>query len=343
MLRRCLVPAAAAACLSTVLGAASAGPTAPAGVRVPTAAPAAQDARAWLARIHAAASQRNYQGTMVVTAGGAVTSSRILHFVEGGQTYERIDGLDGERRQVLRHDDAVQTAWPSSRLVAIEQRDPLAGFPSLLKTTEEQLLERYEAIGEGADRIAGHDAVVLLLRPRDADRFAQRLWADRATGLLLRTDVLDGDDRVLESAAFTDLTIGVRPQPELVTKAMKKLDGYRIVRPTQATTQLETEGWALKSPVLGFRQVRCVKRPLAAVGGEAASGNVVQAVYSDGLTHVSIFIEPYSAVRHRQPVETSIGATHTLMHKRGDWWVTTMGDVPLGTLRKFDKALEQRR
>lgn len=342
MLRRCLVPAAAVFCLSSPLGAAAAGSSAPGAAPTSHAAPAVQDARAWLARIHAAASQRNYQGTMVVTAGGAVTSSRILHFVDGGQTYERIDGLDGERRQVLRHNDAVQTAWPASRLVAVEQRDPLAGFPSLLKTTEEQLLERYEAIGEGVDRIAGHDSVVLLLKPRDSDRFAQRLWADKATGLLLRTDVLDAADRVLESAAFTDLTIGVRPQPELIVKAMKKIDGYRVVRPTQSSTQLEAEGWALKSPVVGFRQVRCVKRPLDAVGGDAAGGEVVQAVYSDGLTHVSIFIEPYSAARHRQQVETSIGATHTLMHKVGDWWVTTMGDVPVATLRKFDGALKRR-
>ena len=35
-------------------------------------------------------------------------------------------------------------------------------------------------------------AQVLLLEPRDDLRFAQRLWADEATGLLLRADVLDG-------------------------------------------------------------------------------------------------------------------------------------------------------
>ena len=33
-------------------------------------ASAASAARSWLARIHAAASGRNYEGTMVVTAGG---------------------------------------------------------------------------------------------------------------------------------------------------------------------------------------------------------------------------------------------------------------------------------
>lgn len=330
-----------------VLLTATAGPAAWA---ASAAAPAASsphptDGRAWLARIHGAASQRNYQGTMVVTAGGAVTSSRIAHYCEGQHTYERIDGLDGERRQVLRHNEVVQTMWPGSRLASVEQRDPLAPFPSLLKSSEEQIFDRYELIAEGDDRIAGHDTNVFLLRPRDAERFAQRLWADKATGLLLRTDVIGGDDRVLESAAFTDVTIGVRPQPDAVLKAMKKLDGYRVLKPVLAPARLEAEGWALKSPVKGFRQIRCVKRSLDAASptDQASTGaDMLQAVYSDGLTHVSVFIEPYSVDRHRQSVETSIGATHTLMERHGDWWVTAMGDVPLATLRKFGKALERR-
>lgn len=326
--------------------------TAAAGGRAWAAASAASapahattDARAWLARIHGAASQRNYQGTMVVTAGGAVTSSRIAHYCEGTHTFERIDGLDGERRQVLRHNEVVQTVWPGSRMASIEQRDPLAPFPSLLKSSEEQIFDRYELVPEGDDRIAGHDTNVFLLRPRDAERFAQRLWADKATGLLLRTDVIGGDGRVLESAAFTDVTIGVKPQPDAVLKAMKKLDGYRVLKPVLSPARLEAEGWQLKSPVKGFRQIRCVKRSLDAAGpNDQASGpaDMLQAVYSDGLTHVSVFIEPYSAERHRQAVETSIGATHTLMERHGDWWVTAMGDVPLATLKKFGKALERR-
>lgn len=339
MVRRSLVRGAAVFLTASFGLAAWAGPS-----PATAASAAAAEGRAWLSRIHEAASQRNYQGTLVVTAGGAVTSSRIAHYCEGPQSYERIEGLDGERRQILRHNDTVQTMWPGSRVAAIEQRDPLAPFPALLKTSEEQLFERYELVAEGVDRIAGHDSLVFLLRPRDTDRFAQRLWADKSTNLLLRTDVLDAEDRVLESAAFTDLTIGVRPQPEAILKAMKKLDGYRVVRPVLTPTKLESEGWSLKSPVKGFRQIRCVKRPLDGVGSSAAKGGeVVQAVYSDGLTHVSMFIEPYNADRHRQAVETSIGATHTLMLKRGEWWITAMGDVPLSTLKQFTKALELRR
>ena len=70
------------------------------------------DARAWLARVHEAASLRNYQGTQVFTAGGAVSSSRIAHYCDGNQQYERVDMLDGQMRRVFRHNDTVYTVWP---------------------------------------------------------------------------------------------------------------------------------------------------------------------------------------------------------------------------------------
>jgi sigma-E factor negative regulatory protein RseB len=68
----------------------------------------------------------------------------------------------------------------------------------------------------------------------------------------------------------------------------------------------------------------------------------LQTIFSDGLTHVSVFIEPFRAERHARPIHTAIGATHTLMRRQGDWWITVMGDVPLSTLKKFAAALERR-
>jgi len=73
-------------------------------------------------------------------------------------------------------------------------------------------------------------------------------------------------------------------------------------------------------------------------------GAALMAVFSDGLTHVSLFIEPIDRVPQRQPLHTQLGATHTLMQPHGaDWWITVMGDVPPQTLQRFHQALERRR
>jgi sigma-E factor negative regulatory protein RseB len=301
------------------------------------------DLRAWMARVQGAATTLNYQGTLVSNAAGVVSSSRVAHYCEGKQRYERIDVLDGESRQVLRHNDVTQTLWPRSRVAVIEQRMATPDFPALPPANAASL-DVYELRLLGTERVAGHEAQVLMLKPRDGHRFAQRLWAERSSGLLLRADVLGARGEVLESASFSDVVIGGKANPESVLQAMRKLDGFRIVRPAAVRTQLDAEGWSLARPVPGFQLVGCMRRELGVMEEPptVAHAQVLMAVFSDGLTHVSLFIEPYDAQRHK-PVATSLGATHTVMTRAGDWWITAMGDVPMATVQLFAGALERRR
>jgi sigma-E factor negative regulatory protein RseB len=299
--------------------------------------------RAWLQRIQEAVSLGNYTGTLVASVAGEVSSSRIAHYCDGVQQFERIELLDGQARQVYRHDDKVLTLWPSQRVALFEQRGSLGAVPSLFRARpDERVFERYTLRTDGSDRVAGHEARVYVLQPRDDLRFAQRLWTDKRTGLLLRTDLLAADGRVLESAAFSDVTIGVRPQPDSVLRAMKRLDGYRVLRPTVVAVDLEADGWRLPQ-VPGFERVSSLRRTVDGVADSNGDHEpVLQVVFSDGLTHVSMFIEPYREGRHRSGT-AAIGATHTLMKRHEQWWVTVMGDVPMATVQQFAVGLERRR
>ncbi|HKW82246.1 MAG TPA: MucB/RseB C-terminal domain-containing protein [Burkholderiaceae bacterium] len=313
----------------------------------------ASEVRSWLLRIHEAASHRNFQGTFVVSGGGSVSSARIAHYCEGKNQFERSESLDGQPRHVYRHNDVVHTVWPGSRVAMIEQRDLISSFPALLQAGDDKIAEFYEVRSLASDRVAGHDANVLLVKPKDMYRYGYRLWADRSSGLLLRADVLGERGDVLETSAFSEVSIDVRPQPESVLQPMKKLDGYRIVRPALTPTTLETEGWAMRVGVPGFRQVSCVNRPIdgtlpddrdpAAPARQGARSPVLQAIYSDGLTYVSVFIEPFDPQRHTRPMSTAVGPTQTLMQQLGDSWVTVIGDVPPATLRQFAKGLERKK
>lgn len=300
------------------------------------------DARGWLARIHAAANQRNYQGTLVFSAGGALSSSRVAHFCVGDQSYERLETLDGRQQRIYRQNDTLHTVWPQSRVVVQEKAGAMSSLPSSTQVVEPRALERYELKAEGSDRVAGREAQVFLLQPRDDMRYAQRLWADKATGLMLRADVIGPKNQVLESTAFSEVEIGIKPQPESVLQAMKKQDGYRVVRPQQQRTQLDAEGWALDKPAPGFAFAGCMKRSVESPDA-IGSDPVLQVVYSDGATHVSLFIEPFDARRAVVPLAGQLGATATLRQRRGDHWITVMGDVPASTLRVFAEALERRR
>ena len=305
-----------------------------------------REVRDYLMRIHGAGSERNFQGTFVVSAGGSVSSARITHYCDGRNQFERIDTMDGQVRRVFRFNQQVHTLWPQSRVALVEQRDAMATFPALLQGGEDRIAESYEVRTQGVDRVAGHAAEVLHLRPRDEHRYGYRLWSEKLSGLLLRAEVVGARDDVLESSAFSEVTIGIKTQPDAVLKPMRRLDGYRVLRPSLTPTRLDSEGWSLEPPVSGFRQVSCVKRPLMDGGdpeGEdptsGGASQVLQSIYSDGLTYVSVFIEPFDAKRHSRPMLSSLGATHTLMLPKGDAWVTVVGDVPAATLRRFADAL----
>jgi sigma-E factor negative regulatory protein RseB len=308
----------------------------------PAVADAPPDARAWLARTHEAASRRNYQGVLVLSAAGQFSSSRVAHFVDGNQQAERIDALDGESRGVLRVNDTVHTLWPKVRVAVVEQRDVRANFPALFSGPGGRVLEWYELRPLGVDRVAGFEADVVLLRARDPWRFSQRLWAERQTGLLLRTDILAANGQTLESEAFSELVLDVKPQVEAIQNTLRRLDGYKVVRPVAIPVSLESEGWQMRNLPAGFREVQSARRSLG-TPDDPRTPVVLQAIFSDGLTHVSLFIEPFQPERHQAQGSTAIGATHSLSLQRGMQWITVLGDVPVETLQRFVDALERRR
>ena len=295
--------------------------------------------------MQAAALERNYQGTMVYSSVGTVSSSRVAHYSVGDQSYEHIEALDGRLQQVLRHNDTVHTLWPQSGVAIVERRDAPSARTPLLQTVDARLLEQYELRVEGRQRVAGREAEVFVLHPRDEWRYEQRLWADVESGLMLRAEVIGSGRTVLESSGFSAIEVNVRPQPERVLQPLRQLSRWRVLRAQQERTQLESEGWQLARPLPGFHIASAVRRPLEA----AADGNdgkvperMLQVVLSDGLTHVSLFVERFDEKRHRKDVQAQIGATATRTQRRGAWWLTAMGDVPPPTLKLLLDALERK-
>lgn len=298
----------------------------------------AAEAVAWLTRLNVAATERNYRGTMVFTASGVVSSSRVAHIGIGADVYERVEALDGHLHRVYRHNEVVHTVWPHRKVVVVEQRAASPGLVSTRRRVEPRALAHYSLIVLGTSHVAGRPVRQLMLKPHDDMRFAQRLWADEDSGLLLRSDVIGARGRVLESSAFTDVEIGGAADARALLEGISP-DGYKVVPSRREAVDWATQGWRLRADVAGFELAGCVRRPAPAQDGDA---HALQAVFSDGLSFVSIFIEPYREQRHVRALAAEMGAMHTVMQRLGDHWITAMGDVPRDTLEEFIRALERR-
>ena len=77
------------------------------GVAPAFADPLQGDEADWLKTMVFAAHQTNYSGVFVYQSGGRVEMSRITHISDADGEHERLEGLDGGRRELIRNNDQV--------------------------------------------------------------------------------------------------------------------------------------------------------------------------------------------------------------------------------------------
>jgi sigma-E factor negative regulatory protein RseB len=356
-------PLLALLCLTSTLGSAAAETPLPISAQLPaTQSPSAQPQASsrpgernvsdWLMRMHEASRLRSYIGTFVVSSSsGGMSSARIWHACEGTQQVERVESLTGAPRSTFRRNEEVITFLPEHRVVRTERREALGLFPSLVKAADSSIPEFYSARRLGSDRVAGFEADVVHLAPKDALRFGYRVWSEKKTGLVIKLQTLDTDGAVVEQAAFSELVLDAPVRVEKLNQMMGATDGWRVEKADVVKTTAAAEGWQLRSAIAGFKPINCYRRPMpgsAANAGTASAAagageGTLQCIFSDGLAAVSLFVEPYDARRHMQEGLYANGATQTLARRVQDSWITAVGEVPPQTLRAFAQSLERRR
>jgi sigma-E factor negative regulatory protein RseB len=291
--------------------------------------------------MHEASKQKSYIGTFVVSSNaGAMATARIWRACDSDQQVERVEALTGVPRSTFRRNDDVMTFLPETRVVRMERREALGLFPDLLQAGEASIPEFYAARRLGSDRVAGFDADVVHLVPKDNLRFGYRIWSEKKSGLVVKLQTLDHDGHVLEQSAFSELQLDAPVKADKLAQMMVPPEGWRVEKAEVVKTTPLIEGWTLKAGVPGFKPVNCYRRPSSA--GPAPQGTM-QWIFSDGLASVSLFLEVYDRQRHAREGLFAAGATQTLTRRIQDWWLTAVGEVPPPTLRAFAQGLERRK
>lgn len=297
----------------------------------------------WLLRMHEASGHRAYSGTFVVSAGGNMASAKIWHVCDGTQQMERVESLSGTPRAIFRRNEQVITFYPQSKVAVVERRESLGLFPTLLQSNDADIAQFYQLKVQGKDRVAGFDADVLQLVPKDNLRYGYRIWSEGKTGLVIQLQTLDINGQVIEQAAFSELQLDAPVSMGQLSQMMGNTQGYRLDHPDLQKTTANGQGWTMHNAVSGFKPVGCYKRP--SQPPTRASNTVakpMQWMFSDGLATVSLFVEAFDRHTHvREGVTAMGGATHVLTRRLGEWWLTAVGEVPPSTLSIFAQGLER--
>jgi len=307
----------------------------------------------WLKIVAFAGHQTDYSGLFVYQYDNRVETSRITHLAEADSEYERIESLDGPKREIVRHHGHVWSYF-NHKMVQVDSHQGRGRFPSLLPEQLSALSANYHARQAGTERVAGYDAQVIVFQPKDNLRYTHKIWAHTDSGLLLKAAVLGDKNQVVEQYAFTQLQIGGRIDRSWVRKAASSRLGDEELlsghpqdasagkRGSDQSGPAETgmdvlhtnSGWVADALPAGFKKTMEIQRPMR---GKHAP--VTQMVFSDGLSAISIFIEPDDGDEDDVDGLSSRGAVN-LYHKVLDrHLITVVGEVPPRTVMQvFDSV-----
>lgn len=281
-------------------------------------ADATLDGMAWLARMAAAARQLNYAGTFVYRHADRTETSRVRHLADELGEMEKIESLDGPVREIIRDRDEVWCYMPELKAIKVDRAQAKRFFPALIADPVKAFEDGYAVKVKGKDRVAGRDCQQIYLEPRDQFRYGYRLCADIESGLMLRANMIREQDEVIEQFGFTEIRVG-----QLIIRDSLKSNFSNEKWLRQSPPVADSSGWIVKTLPPGFKKIVELKRTLA-----NRPDPVTQLLYSDGLTSVSVFIEPRKGEPKATARPSQQGAASFYSRQIPEYNVVVVGEVP---------------
>lgn len=299
---------------------------------------------AWLARMNSAFAELDYDGVFSFYTGNNLASLRVIHKLEDGVERERLVHLNGAPREIVRHGDEVLCILqPGDRLAAMGGTIPAGPFARAFIRNFGTVSNNYNLSMKGEDRVAQRPAVRMLVEPKDEHRYGYRLWLDKATGLLLKSELMDTRrNKALEIFQFNQLAMGAEVSSSSLDSDQPQgsmVDHLKVAKAT--TTKSEASNWHADWLPHGFEMAAADLRH-----APATKQDVNALIFSDGLAAISVFVETMPAA--------SVGADSNMISRNGatvsvtqavmgpndaKHLVTVVGEIPAKTASAVAKSI----
>jgi len=301
---------------------------------------AAADPAAWLAKMSEAARTANYQGVIVYQTQDRLETMRVVHRYKDGGEVERVQTLTGAPREILKTGNQVICLLPRDRKVTLELPTPKGLFPGLTPERVEQIARYYEFQNVGEARIAGRNCRGITIAPRDQFRYGYEIWADAATAVPVKVNLIGRNNRVMEQLMFTEIDFpksipDSALQTELDPRQFQKVT--RVVQDPKPFTDAAPAAGEVQVANLppGYRVTMRDVRPTA-----DGQGMVEHLLLSDGLSAISVF-----SARRKVPAQvfqgaSQIGALHAYGRVVGQVHITVVGEAPSETVRLIGENVQ---
>ena len=310
----------------------------------PDAAGEPREILGWLERMARASRSLDYVGTFVYRSGTAIQSMKIVHRADPDGSRERLTALSGAAREVIRDGLRVTCILPDDRTVVVARRPPRHLYPAVFEpglAPGRDIVGLYSLSSGGVERVADREAVVIDIRPKDRYRYGFRLAADRRTGLLLKSELLDGGGTALEQIVYTRLELPESIPDEALEPRISHagFTRYEAASPPPAGHDRapRTRGWEIGWLPAGFRRTGGSYAPI-----RPGRVPVDHRVYGDGLVSLSVFIERTSGAGERLEGRSAVGAVNAFGRVVDGFQISVVGEVPGITVEKVAASIVKR-
>lgn len=289
---------------------------------------------AWLERMNRAVRLLQYEGRFVYQHRDHLEALHIRHTVRDGKERERLVSLNGSPRQVVRTDDKVTCMLPQAQNMAPDRRAAGRGFSPIPPIRPEELAQHYRFEVGDRTRVAGRQAQIIAILPRDDLRYGYELALDVEHALPLRTTMVDSAGQLVSQIMFTELRVGDvsdEPHPAALPEIAAAAPDPAHKHGARAHLMKPT-AWQFTGRPSGF--MLNLHRRYAKPDGSA---DVEHFIFSDGLATVSVYVEAGSGEGLQGT--TQAGPINAYGRRVDAHQVTVVGEVPPQTLRQLGENI----
>ena len=291
-------------------------------------------AAALLQQMQRAYHHYNFELSLVKIRQSDLEPMRFSHAALDNQELAHLIYLNGRPSEYLKRNHEISFFEPGHDPYTLKGARMPGLWSALLEMNLERVLQSYEPVVTGRNRIAGLPTQVVRLVPKDAGKYGLMLWLEQESGLLLRLDLLDQAGNLVEQYMGVDLRILPEPSSWLQQLANSKLPAAVPVAEAYQAPQ-KNLGWAPSWLPLGFLVKSTDRHQLA-----GTDQFVDYMLLSDGLVDISLYVANSNAEISEGNQLVRQGATSLLRfmndHKVE---VTVVGEVPAKTAERIANSL----
>ncbi|MFC4701845.1 MucB/RseB C-terminal domain-containing protein [Glaciecola siphonariae] len=288
-------------------------------------------AESWMKRLTHQVKSLSFEIVYVVSANKRETLPYMWRRgkMPDNSSIEQLSLLNGPGFEQVVHQGKVSIFEPGFPPYSVQGTSVQGPIPQAFVYEGQSFAEAYDVLLMGRNRVAGRMAQQIRVISKDKTRYGYHLWLDEQTGLLLKVDMYDLDNSLLEQIQVTQLTVS-----ENVNQIFAQFSVDQLPQVKARTTASERDlMWRASYLPQGMR---VLKQDVHRI---ERTGQITEyMLLSDGLIDVSVYVLPANAAI-TEDISVASGSHAVVSKTDGRIQVTVVGEIPVPTADKIANSI----